>query len=186
MLKSVWPDVNVRWLKPMLLGYFFSIPLGVAALTYLPGATLRIMGCVVLLMASLALLLKFRPNVRDGFGLRFGTGIGAGFLAGSTSLGGMLASVMLFAVDLPPKALRATLTILFFFSACYSLTVGSFTGVATLETLTLALWLAVPLLIGIALGARGFARVSVENFKRGVLAILAALSVAGIARELLR
>lgn len=180
MLRSVWKDVNFKWLKPLAFGYLFSIPVGVYTLAHLPVQGLRLMGCIVLLVASLCLLFNLRPALPDGLPLRFGTGIVAGFLAGSTSLGGMVGSVMLFAVNLPPKNLRATLVILFFFSACYSLTLGSWHGVVNKETLTLTLWLAGPLLLGVAIGSRGFSVVSVEQFKRIVLAILALLASGGI------
>jgi uncharacterized protein len=180
MLKSVWPDVNWRWLKPMAFGYLFSVPMGIAALTYGSATTLRILGCVVLLMASLAMLLNFRPNLRDGFALRMGTGLIAGFMSGATSYGGMVASVMLFAVELPAKNLRATLVVMFFLSSIYSLILGALNGITNAQTLTLAGWLAIPVIAGIALGSRGFSLVTPEQFKRLVLIVLSALSVAGL------
>jgi uncharacterized protein len=180
MLKSVWPDVNWRWLKPMAFGYLFSVPLGIATLTYGSTTALRILGCVVLLVASLAMLLNFRPNLHDGFALRMGTGLVAGFMSGATSYGGMVASVMLFAVELPPKNLRATLVIMFFLSSIYSLILGAWNGITNEQTLTLAGWLALPVIAGIALGSRGFSVVTPEQFKRLVLMVLAALSLAGL------
>jgi uncharacterized protein len=180
MLKSVWPDVNWRWLKPMALGYLFSVPLGIGALTYGSASALRILGCVVLLCASLAMLLNFRPNLRDGFALRISTGLVAGFMSGATSYGGMVASVMLFAVELPPKNLRATLVVMFFLSSIYSLILGAWNGITNAQTLTLAGWLALPIIAGIAVGSRGFSLVSPEKFKRMVLFVLATLSLAGL------
>jgi uncharacterized protein len=186
MIPSVWRDVNWKWLTPMGLAYAFSIPLGVAALTYLSADALRIGGCIVLLVASLCLLLNARPRLPDGFPLRFGTGLLAGFFAGASSLGGMVASTMLFAVSIPPKNLRATLIVLFFGSALYSLSWGTWHGVVTTETFSRAAWLALPLLIGIAIGSRGFHRVNEAQFRRAVLAVLAVLSVAGIASVAIR
>jgi uncharacterized protein len=180
LLRSVWADVSWRWLAPMALGYVFSIPLGVAALAYLPEPTLRVAGCIVLFIASMCLLFNVRPPVRDGLPLRLGTGLGAGFLAGASSLGGMLASVMLFAAELPPKNLRATLIVLFFGSALYSLSWGAWHGIVSAETFIRAAWLSPALLIGVAVGTRGFARVTPVQFKRWVLALLAALSVVGV------
>jgi uncharacterized protein len=180
MLKSVWPDVNWRWLKPMAFGYLFSVPFGIAALTYGSVTALRILGCVVLLCASVAMLLNLRPKLHDGFGLRMGTGLVAGFMSGATSYGGMVASIMLFAVDLPAKNLRATLVVMFFLSSIYSLVLGAWHGITNAQTLTLAGWLAIPILAGIALGSRGFSVVNPERFKQIVLIILAALSFAGL------
>ena len=180
LIPTIWRDVNWRWLTPMGTAYVFSIPLGVAALAYLPEATLRVVGCAVLLVATLCLLLNRRPKLPDGLPLRFGTGLVAGFFAGSTSLGGMVASTMLFAVSLPAKNLRATLIVLFFGSALYSLSWGAWHGVVTTDTFTRAAWLAVPLLLGIAVGTRGFKHISEAMFRQCVLALLATLAIAGI------
>lgn len=180
LIPSVWRDVNWRWLTPMAAGYLVSIPLGVAALAHLPGTALRVGGCVVLLLASLALLLNLRPRLHDDLPLRVGTGLLAGFFAGASSLGGMVASTMLFAVSLPAKALRATLVVLFFGSACYSLLWGLWQGIVDAGTVQRSAWLALPLLAGTAIGAHGFHRISEAGFRRAVLIVLAVLSLAGI------
>lgn len=180
LIPTVWRDVNWKWLTPMAAAYLISIPLGVAALAYLPEAALRVGGCLLLLAAALCLLLNRRPELPDGLPLRFGTGLAAGFFAGASSLGGMVASVMLFAVALPPKNLRATLIVLFFGSALYSLLWGAWHGVVTTDTFTRAAWLAGPLLLGIAAGMRGFKTVSEAVFRQCVLMLLATLALVGI------
>jgi uncharacterized protein len=180
LIPSVWKEVNWKWLMPMAAAYALSIPAGVAALAYLPEQALRVGGCVILFVASVCLLLNARPKLPDGFSLRFGTGLVAGFLAGATSLGGMVASVMLFAVALPAKNLRATLIVLFFASSLYSLLWGAWHSVVTGHTFTLAAWLAPPLLAGIAVGSHGFKHVSEAGFRKAVLAVLAGLSIVGI------
>jgi uncharacterized protein len=186
MIPSVWRDVNWKWLTPLGFAYLVAIPVGVAALAYAPQDVLRIGGCIVLLVASICLLLNARPKLPDGFPLRFGTGLVAGFMAGASSLGGMVASVMLFAVSIPAKNLRATLIVLFFGSALYSLSWGTWHGVVTKATFVQSAWLAIPMLIGIAIGSRGFAHVSEAQFRKAVLAVLAALSIAGIASVVLK
>ena len=184
LIPSVWKEVNWKWLTPMAAAYALSIPAGVAALAYLPEQALRVGGCMILFVASLCLLLNARPKLTDGLPLRFGTGLVAGFFAGATSLGGMVASTMLFAVALPAKNLRATLIVLFFGSALYSLLWGAWHGVVSSDTFTRAAWLAVPLLAGIAVGSHGFRHVSEAGFRKAVLAVLAVLSIAGIASVL--
>jgi hypothetical protein len=180
LLKSVWADVNWRWLKPMAAGYLISIPFGVAALAYAPAVWLRVAGCLVILVASVCLLKNLRPPVKDGLPLRLGTGLSAGFLAGASSLGGMLASVMLFAAEIPAKSLRATLIVLFFFSALYSLLWGGYHGTVNRQTFALAAALTLPLLTGVVIGTRGFSAVTPEAFKRYVLIVLAALAIGGL------
>lgn len=184
LIPTVWRDVNWKWITPMAAAYALSVPVGVAALVYLPEQLLRVGGCMLLLVASVCLLLNARPKLPDGLPLRFGTGLVAGFFAGATSLGGMVASVMLFAAALPAKNLRATLIVLFFGSALYSLLWGAWHGVVTADTFTRATWLAAPLLAGIAVGSHGFKHVSEAGFRKAVLAVLAVLSIAGIASVL--
>jgi uncharacterized protein len=186
MIPSVWRDVNWKWLRPMAAGYAISIPLGVAALAYAPSNVLRVGGCALLLVASSCLLFNARPKLPDGFPLRFGTGLVAGFMAGASSLGGMVASVMLFAVSIPAKNLRATLIVLFFCSALYSTSWGTWHGVVTKATFVQSAWLAIPMLIGIAIGSRGFRVVSEAQFRKAVLAVLAILSIAGIVSVAMR
>ncbi len=186
MISSVWRDINWKWLTPMAIAYGISIPLGVASLAYLPIDWLRVGGCVVLFVASMCLLLNARPKLPDGFPLRFGTGLVAGYLAGASSLGGMVASVMLFAVSIPAKNLRATLVMLFFGSALYSLSWGTWHGVVTTETWVRSAWLVPPMLAGIWIGTRGFQSVDETQFRKAVLAILAALSIAGVVSVLFR
>jgi uncharacterized protein len=123
---------------------------------------------------------KCRSCTGSNMPIRDSTGLLAGFMSGATSYGGMVASVMLFAVELPPKNLRATLVIMFFLSSIYSLILGAWHGITNAQTLTLAGWLALPVIAGIALGSRGFSVVTPEHFKRLVLMVLAALSLAGL------
>jgi uncharacterized protein len=186
MIPTIWRDVNWKWLRPLALAYAFAIPLGVMALAYAPSDVLRVGGCLLLLIASLCLLFNARPKLPDGFPLRFGTGLVAGFMAGASSLGGMVASVMLFAVSIPAKNLRATLIVLFFGSALYSLSWGAWHGIVTQATFVQSAWLTIPMLIGIAIGSRGFHIVSEAQFRKAVLAVLALLSIAGIASVALR
>ena len=184
LIPTVWKDVNWKWFTPMAAAYALSVPAGVAALAHLPEQWLRVGGCMLLLIASLCMLLNSRPKLPDGLPLRFGTGLVAGFFGGATSLGGMVASVMLFAVALPAKNLRATLIVLFFGSSLYSLAWGAWHGVVSIDTFTRAAWLAAPLLAGIAVGSHGFKHVSEAGFRKAVLAVLAVLSIAGIASVL--
>lgn len=180
LIPSVWKHVDWKWLRPMAAAYIVSIPSGVAALAYLPESVLRVVGSITLLLASLGLLLNARTQLPDGLPLRVGTGLVAGFFAGATSLGGMVASMMLLAVALPAKNLRATLIVLFFGSGLYSLVWGSWHGLVNGETLTRAGWLALPLLAGIVVGSHGFKHVDEAGFRKAVLTVLAVLSVAGM------
>jgi hypothetical protein len=96
----------------------------------------------------------------------------------------MLAATMLFTTSLPAARLRATLITLFFLSASYGLAWTRQQGLATGSTVLWAAWLLVPMLIGIAIGRRGFARAAEEQFRRTVLGVLATVAALGLVRAL--
>src|SRR5205807_17720 len=104
------------------------------------------------------------------------------FLSGLSSIGGMIVATMLFTTSLPAARLRATLIGLFFLSASYGLLWVHQRGLVTLATLGWTAWLAGPMLIGIAIGRHGFARVDEAQFRRVVLSVLAAVAALGLGR----
>jgi uncharacterized membrane protein YfcA len=92
---------------------------------------------------------------------------------------------MLFTTSLPGARLRATLITLFFVSAWYGLAWAWQQGLATGGTVLWAAWLLAPMLIGIAIGRRFFARTAEEQFRRLVLRVLAGIAGLGLVRALL-
>jgi len=98
LLRSVWPHVSWHWVLP-----------------------LRLAVSTIILVLALTLLAGFRPQWGDGIGVRFGTGLVAGFMSGLSSIGGMIAAMMLFTTSLPAARLRATLIALFVLSSSYAL-----------------------------------------------------------------
>ena len=64
------------------------------------------------------------------------------------------------------------------------LALGALSGSCRRGDYRLGGWLAVPMLIGIAIGRHGFARVSEAQFRRAVLIVLAIVATAGLARAL--
>jgi uncharacterized membrane protein YfcA len=184
LLRSVWPHVSWRWIRPLIAGYAVSVPLGVWCLSVLPELPLRLAVSTIILAMALTLLSGFRPRWGDGIGVRLGTGLVAGFMAGLSSVGGMIAAMMLFTTSLPAARLRATLIALFVLSASYGLMWAGQRGLVHRGTLLWAAWLAVPMLIGITIGRHGFARVSEAKFRRAMLGVLAAVAAIGMIRAL--
>jgi hypothetical protein len=185
LLPSVWRHVAWHWIGPLLAGYAVAVPLGVWCLATLPEAPLRIAVSVVIFAAAVIMLRGWHPNFRDTFALRLGTGLGSGFLSGLSSIGGMFAATMLFTTSLPAARLRATLIALFFVSAWYGLAWAWQQGLATGATALWAAWLLVPMLAGIAIGRRFFARAAEAQFRRSVLRVLAGVAAVGLVRALL-
>ncbi|MEO8565614.1 MAG: sulfite exporter TauE/SafE family protein, partial [Betaproteobacteria bacterium] len=131
LLRSVWRDVAWHWIGPLLAGYAVAVPVGVWCLAVLPEAPLRATVSALILAAALILLRGWHPQWRDTIALRLATGVGAGFLSGLSSIGGMFAATVLFTTALPAAKLRATLVTLFFLSAAYGLAWARQQGLAT-------------------------------------------------------
>jgi uncharacterized membrane protein YfcA len=184
LLRSVWPHVSWRWIPPLIGGYMISVPLGVWCLSVLPELPLRLTVSTIILVVALTLLSGFHPKWRDGIGVRLGTGIVAGFFSGLSAVGGMVAATMLFTTSLTSAQLRATLIVLFSLSASYLLIWAGQRGLIHETTLLWVGWLVVPMLIGIALGRRGFARAGETDFRRVMLRVLAAIAALGVIRSL--
>jgi uncharacterized membrane protein YfcA len=184
LLRSVWRDVAWHWIGPLLAGYAVAVPLGVWCLAVLPEAPLRAAVSVVIFAAALMMLRGWHPQWRDTIALRLGTGLGSGFLSGLSSIGGMFAATILFTTTLPAARLRATLITLFFLSAWYGLAWAAQQGLATEATVLWAAWLFVPMLIGISIGHRFFARAAEAQFRRAILNVLAAVAALGLVRAL--
>jgi uncharacterized membrane protein YfcA len=85
---------------------------------------------------------------------------------------------------LPAARLRATLITLFFLSASYALLWAGQRGLVHRGTLLWAVWLMIPMLIGIVIGRHGFARATESQFRRAMLGVLAALAALAVIRSL--
>lgn len=184
LLRSAWPHVSWRWIRPLFAGYAVSVPLGVWCLSTLPEVPLRLAVSTVILCVATTLLAGFRPRWGDGIGVRLATGLVAGFMSGLSSVGGMIAAMMLFTTSLPATRLRATLITLFVLSASYALLWAGQRGLVNRGTLLWAAWLVVPMLIGSAIGHHGFGRASETQFRRAMLGVLAAVAAMGMIRAL--
>ncbi len=184
LLRSVWSDVSWHWVRPLIAGYAVSVPFGVWCLSILPEQPLRLAVSSIILAMALTLLSGFHPKWGDGIGVRFGTGIASGFMSGLSSVGGMVAAAMLFTTSLPAARLRATLIALFFMSSSYGLAWAAERGLVHRTTLLWAIWLVLPMLLGIAIGRRGFARAGETHFRRVMLGVLAVVAGMGLLRAL--
>ena len=182
LLRSVWRDIDWAWLKPLLIGNAFAIPLGVWMLAIVPEAPLRATISLVILTAAILLLTGFHPPWKDSPPLRLGTGLVSGVLNGLAAIGGMAVAVMLFATTISGAAARATLIALFFATDIYSLAWAGGHGLLDATLLVWIAWLVVPMLTGIWIGSRHFLKVDEAGFRRGVLSALAGIALLGLIR----
>jgi uncharacterized protein len=150
----------------------------------LPETPLRAAVSTIILCAAVMLLSGFHPRWRDTIVLRLGTGLVAGFMSGLSSIGGMIVATTLFTTSLAAAPLRATLIALFFMSSSYGLLWAYQRGLVGVDTVAWVAWLVGPMLIGIVIGQRAFARVGEAQFRRVVLFVLAVVAALGVARAL--
>ncbi len=185
LVPRVWKDIDWRSLRWLLLGAFLATPAGLYLLATLPDRPLRAAIAVVVLAATALLWRGFAWKAMPGPRPALLTGLLSGFLGGGTGIGGPPAILFYFSSPATVGTSRASLIGYLFGLDVLSLGMAGAQGLYTREV---ALWvaaLALPVLAGIVLGHRRFLRADPERFRRFVLLLLAALSIAVLLRVLL-
>jgi uncharacterized membrane protein YfcA len=113
------------------------------------------------------------------------TGVLSGLLAGTTGMGGPPAILLYFSAPTTVGVSRASLIGFLFGLDIISGGLAAAQGLYTREVVVWSLALALPMLAGIVLGNRQFGRTDPARFRRFVLMLLAALSLAVLLRALL-
>jgi uncharacterized membrane protein YfcA len=184
MLPSVWRQVDWRSLWPLVAGTVVATPIGVHLLVTLPEMPIRLAIATLVITATILLWRGFALQRMPGLGATLATGAAAGLLNGSLGIGGP--PVILFYLSSPAgtAAARASLVAYFFVTDAYAIGVGALEGLVSAGTFLAALALLPILLIGIAIGSRGYIRTEPATFRKAVLVLLLLLSIAGVARAL--
>lgn len=191
LLRGAWQHVDWRWLGWLVAGNALCIPLGVALLAFVAETPLRALIGSLLLVAALLLRSGWQLALPPGSGLRLTTGMISGLVNGVAAIGGIAVAVMLSAAPIAPAALRATMIYLFLFTDLYALAWAALLPALHADQLlgaasvTLTLWLAPAMLVGIWIGQRRFAGVSPQRFRRWVLDLLAGIAAVAVLRALL-
>lgn len=183
--RGIHRDIDRRALVFLLLAGFAGNPIGVVLLSHMPDAPLRIAVHVVILVAVSALLFHpTRPVARQAPVLLI-AGFVAGVVNGATALSGLVLGLFLTATDIDPRAMRATMIAYFFVTDIWAGGLLAIAGHYDRDTLA-AILAAVPVLaLGVWLGGRAFATTASALFRRRVLWLLLALSIAGLAMAIL-
>ena len=185
MLPGVWRQVNWRSLAPLIVGTLVATPLGVHLLANLPETPIRLAIAILVATTTILLWRGFAMTKMPGIGATFATGTAVGLLNGSLGIGGP--PVVLFYLSSPAgtAAVRASLVAFFLATDTYALALGATQGLVTGGTFLAALVLLPVLLVGIAIGSRGYIRTEPATFRKAVLVLLLVLSIAGAIRALL-
>ena len=179
---AVWKlrrAIDPRQLLPLLAGAAVGIPLGTAALRWLPAAELRIF--IGVFMIAFVIYSLARPKLRpiEGGPLSDGlVGIVSGVLGGSAGLGGIPTTIWTTQRGWPKDKQRAVFqpTAL----AIFVMTLVWFggAGILTRDTVHLFLIGLPPLLLGTWLGLTLYGRLDDTTFRKVVLILLLISGVA--------
>lgn len=180
MLPVAVREADRKVVLPLALAATVTIPLGVHLLVSLdPDLLQRGIGLVVLTFVVL-LASNWRYSGPVGVVPSAGLGAVAGTLGGATGVTGPPVILFLMAGPFPPNKIRANITGFFAVSTTVLWIAYLASGVFTLGIALKAAWLLPIYILGIAIGARLFGRVSETLFRRAVLALLAAVAIVAI------
>ena len=180
LLPGTWRLADQGLLRRLLLAAALGVPCGIWLLTGLDGHWLTL--GVYLLVGALALLGLARIALPVGRGPLsvWLVGGGSGALIAAFSTGGPLLVAWLSQLNLGAATLRATL-ILFFFAADLAALAGlGLTAAIPPGTLRQALYLLLPMTLGLWLGQHLFARIPAQRAARFTQWLLLALAGVGL------
>jgi uncharacterized membrane protein YfcA len=184
MLPGVWREVDWRSLGPLIAGTVVATPFGVHLLATLPETPIRLAIAVLVVTATTLIWRGFALQRMPGQPATLATGAAAGLLNGSLGIGGPPVILFYFSSPAGNAVSRASLVAYFFVTDAYAIGVGALQGLVSARTFLVALALVPILLIGIAIGSRGYIKTEPATFRKAVLVLLLLLSVAGVVRAL--
>ena len=192
LLRQSLKQADFAWLSWLLWGNALCIPLGIAMLNFVPEIYLRLLIGAILVVLVGVQLRGLQWHGAPTRLLRLLTGLVSGLVNGLTAMGGLVVAAMMSATPLSPVAMRATLVLLFFLGDLYALLCAAVMPVSTAVgapllgwgALYMALFMALPMLGGMAVGQRFFTQTTPQQFRRLVLRLLMLLAVITVARAL--
>lgn len=185
LVPRVWKDIDWRSLVWLLLGALVATAPGLYLLAKLPGDVIRAAMAIVILIVTLFLWRGFTLKTMPGPGTAAAAGLLSGFIGGGTGMGGPPAILLYFSAPTTVGVSRASIIGYFLGLDLIAVALATVQGLYTREVGFWVLILVLPMLLGIVLGNRRFLRTNPERFRRFMLLLLAALSVAVLLRALL-
>lgn len=203
LVRRVAPDLDQGWNRSLLIGNLLCVPLGLAALTWLPVMPVRLLVGTALLGGAVALRLTEGHVLRDSALLRGTAGVASGLLNGLAASGGVAAALLMATTRPAPERLRATMITFLLWISLYALAWSALLTVLSgggggggsgssgnsligLDMLRWALLLWPAMTLGIHLGQRSFGQAQPERYRRFVLNLLMLVSALGLATALVK
>lgn len=182
LLPGIWKDVRWKSIAALLIGTWAATPLGIYALSSLPATPIRIGLAAVVFVAAILLLRGFALRKEPGNPATVGVGLMAGALNGSMGIVGP--PVILFYFSSPAGVVAGRASIITYFIGTDTVGTAMFAAQGLIgESIYWRTAVFLPFLVlGVAIGHRGFLRTDPESFKRIALFVLIALSIGLFAR----
>jgi uncharacterized membrane protein YfcA len=169
---------NVSWdvFRVLAIGSMIGSPIGLALLKGIPADLMRLaVGAAVAL--SVAVIWRHpRVSLRLHPRLLFLAGIGSGVLNGGTAMSGPPAIIVLLGSDLAPGKVRGVLIHFIVFSAAIGVLLSLVGGMQSVETASVALWMAPGVLAGVPIGVLLYSVVPSAHYRRISLSFLLLVS----------
>lgn len=193
VMRQVADDVDRPWCRALLIGNAVCVPLGLAALAWLPVTPVRLLVGAALLAGAVALRLTDGREFRSTAALRTVAGAASGLLNGLAASGGVAAAMLMATTRPPPAQLRATMITFLLYVSFYALIwsaaltfIGGTAGSALIgmDTLRWGLVLWPAMMLGMRLGQRAFGTAHPGRYRRFVLNLLMVISALGLLNAL--
>lgn len=177
LLPGLWRQVDWRSLRLLLVCTWIATPLGIAVLAAVPADPMRLALAAAVLLAAILIGRGFALKTVPGPAATVAVGASAGLLNGSMAIVGPPVILFYFSSPLGLSVGRASLVAFFLGTDSVGTAMFAVQGLVTEQTVLRALAFLPVLLLGAALGNRGFLKVSEARFRVVVLALLVALSL---------
>ncbi|MDP6709544.1 MAG: sulfite exporter TauE/SafE family protein [Alphaproteobacteria bacterium] len=185
LLPSVWRQVHWGSLFWIVLGTALATPFGVYLLVALPVDLIRALIALAVLSAALLIWQGRRLRAFAGPGPALTTGVGAGLLNGAAGIGGPPVILFYFGSSTAIGVGRASIIAYFLASDAFGTSMMATQGLLTAPVLWRTAFFLPVVGLGIWAGNRRFLATAPESFRLAVLALMALLGAALLARSLI-
>ncbi|MBA3045428.1 MAG: sulfite exporter TauE/SafE family protein [Candidatus Thermoplasmatota archaeon] len=182
MVYSLWKDVQVKRIWPMMFFGVLGIPLGVYLLNVADANALKIMIGSLILIFGLAQLFNIRKHLKAEKAAMAPIGFAGGILNGYVSMSGPPLILFFSNQGFTKQEFRANLVVFFLFINIATLPFFLYAGYLTETVVSTSAILLPGMLLGTYAGMRLANRVDESKFKKGVLMLLlifGCMSIAG-------
>ena len=185
MLPMVWRSIDWQKFNWLVLGILVGTPVGLLFLAEVPQDPVRFVISGLVLVACFLLWKNVRIPSEGGRIRLIVVGGFSGLVNGAAGIGGLPLVLFLLSGSIRAEVLRATLVAFLFCSDIYATLLSGSQNLLSNELLARSVLFLFPLVVGVAIGHRGFVESSPESFHKFAIGLLILLSIAVIVRGML-